>query len=159
MALKEGQIYQGNISLTGGSGEETQNWIVVAPFDKMHIHSIDDPLELHCWPIFSAQKGLEEGHLKLITTDIHHPVVLLQHAKEALDIPDTHMGLHGESLRKMFELLEQAVATGKPYAPFAAGEILALTDRTQHSDNEVAAIREQVNKHLQAWDSRQPPVA
>ncbi|MFW2373678.1 MAG: hypothetical protein ACN4GM_11205 [Gammaproteobacteria bacterium] len=154
MNFTEGQIFKGDISLSGGNGGPTRSWIVVSPFNKLHIHSIDDPLELHCWPVFSAQKGIEGGYLKLIETNIDHPVMQLQRDKEKRGIPDAHMGLHGESLDKMFQLLEQAVADGLPYAPYAAGEILALIDREDFSEKEVKEMKNMVNKHLRTMEQQ-----
>lgn len=58
------------------------------------------------------------------------------------------MGLHGEQLEMMFELLGHAVANAIPYAPFAAGEILAFSDRALLSKQELAEIRKRVNEHL-----------
>jgi hypothetical protein len=149
MKFREGQIFKGNISLSGGNDGPTRNWIVVSPFNKTHIHSIDDPLDLHCWPLFSAQKGIEGGYLKLIETDINHPVMQLQRDKEKFDINDVHMGLHGETLNKMIQLLEQAVANGLSYAPYAAGEILAFMARANHSKKQAENIKNLVNQHLQ----------
>jgi len=152
MKFREGQIFKGNITLSGGNDGPTRSWIVVSPFNKTHIHSIDDPLDLHCWPLFSAQKGIEEGYLELIETDIDHPVMQLQREKENLDINDVHMGLQGESLNKMFQLLEQAVANGLSYAPYAAGEILAFVDRANHSKKQTEYIKNLVKQHLRAME-------
>ena len=46
MEFSEGQIYTGNISMSGGNHGPTRSWIVVSPFNKTHIHSIDEPLSL-----------------------------------------------------------------------------------------------------------------
>ena len=148
MEFKEGQIFEGNISISGSNNGPTKSWIITSPFNKIHIHSIDDPLDLHCWPIHSAMRGIEGGYLKLVTTDIQHPVIQLQRDKEKSGIYDTHMGLHGEALNKMFELLGHAVENSKAYAPYAAGEILASIDRTPHSKKEIAEIKKRVNEHL-----------
>ncbi|MDT8283368.1 MAG: hypothetical protein RQ982_11265, partial [Gammaproteobacteria bacterium] len=126
MKFTEGQIFKGNITMSGGNDGPTRSWIVVSPFNKTHIHSIDDPLDLRCWPLYSAQKGIEGGYLELIEIDLDHPVMQLQRAKEKFDLNDVHLGLQGESLGKMFQLLEQAVANDLSYAPYAAGEILAF---------------------------------
>jgi len=155
MKFREGQIFKGTISLSGGSDGPTRHWIVVSPFNKTHIHSIDDPLDLHCWPLFSAQKGIEGGYLKLIETNINHPVMQLQREKEKFDINDVHMGLHDKSLNKMFLLLEHAVANGLAYAPYAAGEILAFIDRANHSKMQVENIKNKVDQHLRSM-SYQP---
>jgi hypothetical protein len=148
MNFIEGQIYRGNITMSGGNDGPTRSWIVVSPFDKTHIHSIDDPLELHCWPLFSAQKGIEGGCLELIETDPDHPVMQLQREKEKLDINDVHLGLHGESLDKMFQLLEQAAAKGLSYAPYAAGEILAFIGSANHSKEQIQKIKSMVDQYL-----------
>jgi hypothetical protein len=152
MEFIEGQIYTGTITFSGGDDGPIRNWIVVSPFNKTHIHSIDDPLDLHCWPLFSAEKGLEGGYLKLVKTDPQHPVVQLQRTKEKLSISDVHMGLQGESLDKMLELLEQAVTTCESYAAYAAGEILAFMDRAYHNKQEAEIIRQRVHEHLQAME-------
>jgi len=152
MKFSEGQIFKGNITMSGGDDGPTRSWIVISPFNKTHIHSIDDPLDLHCWPLFSAQKGIEGGYLELIETDIEHPVIQLQRDKEKFDIHDVHMGLHGESLNKMIQLLEQAVANGLSYAPYVAGEILAFIDSANHSKKQTEAIKNLVNQHLLTMD-------
>ncbi|MCG6937380.1 MAG: hypothetical protein LJE83_04315 [Gammaproteobacteria bacterium] len=148
MEFIEGQIFKGNITISGNNDGPTNSWIVISPFNKIHIHSIDDPLDLHCWPLDAARKGLEGGYLKLISTDIEHPVIQLQRAKEKFGVSDIHMGLHGELLEMMFELLGHAVANAIAYAPFAAGEILAFSDRALLSKQELAEIRKRVNEHL-----------
>jgi hypothetical protein len=152
MDFSEGQIFKGNISMSGGDDGPTRSWIVVSPFNKTHIHSIDDPLDLHCWPLFSAQKGLEGGFLKLIKTDIRHPVVQLQRAKEKFNVSDVHLGLKGQSLVNMFKLLEHAVETCQPYAKHAAGEILAFMESANHSRQEVTDIKKRVYGNLQTLD-------
>jgi len=152
MEFSEGQIYKGNISMSGGDDGPTRSWIVVSPFNKTHIHSIDEPLDLHCWPLFSAQKGLEGGYLKLIKTDINHPVILLQRAKEQFGVDDLHLGLKGEPLIKMFCLLEHAVETCQPYATYAAGEILTFTQSAYHTEKEVTDIMNRVDENLQTLE-------
>jgi len=125
---------------------------VVSPFNKTHIYSIDDPLDLHCWPLFSAQKGIEGGYLKLLSTDIEHPAVLLQRAKERFGVSDVHLGLKGKALSKMFELLEHAVTTSQPYAAHAIGEILSSIESTYHTREEIKDIKWRVNKYLQTLE-------
>lgn len=44
------------------------------------------------------------------------------------------------------------------YAPFAAGEILALIKAAAHSDARLESIKAQVYQQLQEWDYR-PAVA
>jgi hypothetical protein len=148
MNFREGQIFKGNITLSGRDDGPTRSWIVVSPFNKLHIHSIDDPLDLHCWPLFSAQKGIDNGSLKLIKTDADHPVIQLQRAKENFDIRDPHMGLHGDALNKMIELLEHSVASDYPYAAYLAGEILAFIKSANHSAMHAAEIKKLVDQNL-----------
>ena len=62
------------------------------------------------------------------------------------------MGLHDKSLNKMFLLLEQAVANGLSYAPYAAGEILAFIDRANHSKKQVENIKNKVKQHLRSME-------
>jgi len=157
MELKEGQIYEGHVSLSGAEGP-MRRWIVVAPFNKTHIHSIDNPIELHCWPTSVIHQGIRTGRLKLLDTDPGHPVVRLQRAKEAFGIKDTHLGLRGESLNKMLGLLGVAVAMGEDYAPYIAGEILALIKSAPHTRARLESVKTQVYQHLQEWDYR-PAVA
>lgn len=154
MHFKEGQIYNGNITISGGDHGPVMNWIIVSPFNKSHIQSIDDPLDIHCWPLDAARKGVEGDFLKLVDTNFQHPVVHLQRDKEKLGICDIHLGLHGEHLNKMLNLLTSAVREDKPYAPFVAGEILAFTRRALHSNSDITNIRKQVNDHLQMLQYR-----
>lgn len=149
MEFSEGQIYKGNITISGGNNGPTKSWIVISPFNKTHIHSIDDPLDLHCWPLNAARKGLEGGYLELIKTDTQHPILHLQRAKEEQNINDIHMGLHGKHLDQMVDLLDHAVTTQKPYALYVAGEILAFMDRAVHSKKEITNIKKTLNKQLQ----------
>lgn len=151
--LQEGQIFEGTISMAGGVGP-LRRWIVVAPSGKTHIHSIDDPVDLHCWPINAALAGLENGNLKLVGYEPDHPVLRLQRAKEALGVTDAHMGLNPASLNKMIDLLERAAMTGEAYTPYAAGEILALMPRTLYSEEEVQEIERRVRDVLKAWEER-----
>jgi len=154
MEFKEGQVYKGNITISGGGHGPTRNWIIISPFNKSHLMSIDDPLDLHCRPIDAAIKGIAGEYLKLVYTDIHHPVVRLQRDKEKPGISDIHLGLYGECLKKMMELLRLAVGEGKPYAPFVAGDILAFIKRAPHSKEDVTAISRRVNEHLQLLEYR-----
>lgn len=151
--LQEGQILEGTISISGGAGP-LRRWIVVAPSGKTHIHSVDNPVELHCWPIHAALTGLENGKLKLIGYEPDHPVLRLQRAKEAIGVTDAHMGLNQASLDKMIDLLERAAMVGEAYTLYAAGEILALMPRTLYSEEEVRAIERRVHDILKAWEER-----
>ena len=154
MTFTEGQIFKGTISLTGGNDGPTMSWIVISPFNKMHIHSIDDPLDLHCWPLFSAEKGIEQGCLELVETDIDHPVLQLQREKEKLNISDGHLGLHGESLNEMLHLFERAAENGLSYEPYAAGEVLAFMDRAIHSKEKIKSIKSLLRQQLHAMESQ-----
>lgn len=153
MELQEGQVFEGAISISGGVGP-LRRWIVVAPSGKTHIHSIDNPVELHCWPLHAALTGLENGNLKRIGYEPDHPVLRLQRAKEALGITDAHMGLNQASLDKMIDLLERAAMVGETYTPYAAGEIIALMPRTLYSEEEALAIERRVHDILAAWEKR-----
>jgi hypothetical protein len=152
MDFKEGQIYRGDITLSGEGEGKTRDWIIISPFNKIHMHSINNPLKLHCWPLFAAQKGLDAGRLELIETDLQHPVVHLQREKEKLGIPDIHMGLYGEPLEQMINLLGEATRKNKPFAPYMAGEILAFIDRALHSKKEVKSIKKLVKEHVALMD-------
>ncbi|GAB6041804.1 hypothetical protein [Endothiovibrio diazotrophicus] len=125
MQFTEGEIYQGGISITGGEGTD-RRWIVVAPFGKRHLQSIDAPTEIHYRPLHAAERGLREGRLERIGFEPQHPVLLLQRMKEEHQISDTHLGLRGENLEKMLHLLHSAAHVGESWAPFVAGEILSL---------------------------------
>ncbi|MGA7799859.1 MAG: hypothetical protein WCC36_03530 [Gammaproteobacteria bacterium] len=149
MKLVEGQIYEGPVSAFGGEAP-LQRWMVVAPFGKMHCHSISDPLDLHCMPLAIAEQLTAEGRLSLADTDSGHPVLRLQRRKEALGIHDAHLGLRGENLERMLALLERAVADDEDYTPYAAGEVLSLLCRL-HSDEQVASIRTRVERYMSQW--------
>ena len=136
MQLEEGQLYAGGVSLTGDDGPY-HDWIVVSPFGRMHLHSIDDPLLLHCLPLNAAHRSLAAGGMRLVGSDPDHPVLQLQREKERRGIQDSHLGLHGEDLQGMLELLEEAVAARSPYAAYAAGEIRGLINTELCSAHEV----------------------
>ena len=152
MELGEGQIYQGKVALSGADGP-MRRWIVVAPFGKIHAHSIDNPINLHCLPASVIQLGCRQGRLQLVGYEPDHPILRLQRAKESLDIRDSHLGLHSESMDKMLALLEAAVTADEDYALYAAGEILALLKNVAYSAEEVVAIQAKVNTVLQSWEA------
>lgn len=154
--FSEGDLYEGSVSLSGGDGL-FRRWIVVSPFGRIHIHSIDDPLELHCWPISVLTQGLQEGKLRHIGAQPDHPLIRLQRRKEAAGIADAHLGLHGDDMERMFELLEMAAAEGIPYAPYAAGEIIAFTARAPFSDEALSEIRARVHEVLDTNGLSTPP--
>ena len=141
--LKEGQVYEGRVSLSGGEGR-LHRWLVVAPFGKYHIHSIDDPAELHCWPLSVIHHGLAQGRMAYLGDRPDHPVLKLQRAKEARGLKDCHLGLRGQAVVSMMAILEEAVAAGAAYVPYAASETLALLDRTRYSEDEVAALARRI---------------
>ena len=148
MDLRPGDIYQGAITAFGHPGPLT-HWIVVDPFGRTHLHSFDDPYHLHCMPLTIARQAMKDGTLQWLMYDPEHPVIELQRAKERMDIPDAHLGLRGPFLTRMLTLLENAVANGAPYAPYAAGEILSLScihqneeQRHQVQDEVIALLAE-----------------
>lgn len=147
--LEEGQVYQGTIAPLGGDGPR-RRWLVVAPFGKMHLHSIDDPTDLHCMPLTTALQGIADGRLKLVGRDLDHPALQLQRTKEQVNIRDTHLSLYGKALNDMLALLEYAVREEQPYAPYAAGEILALINDAIYTAPQVEAVRQHVHEILGA---------
>ncbi len=147
MKLEEGQIYEGDVSLSGGNGPH-RVWIVVAPFGRTHLHSIDDPLDLHCLTLDAAHRSLETGALRLVGTDNAHPVIQLQREKERRQIHDTHLGMSGKTLNAMNELFQDAINSKAPYAQYAAGEILALVNPELCEPNDVACVRQRIENML-----------
>ena len=154
MEISEGEIYEGGVSPSGDDGP-IRRWIVISPFGKTHAHSIDNPLDTHCLPLGAAIKGITDGKLKRIDTQIDHPILQLQRIKETLGIRDTHLGIHGKSLDRMLELLEQAVNSGANYAPYVAGEIFRLVNKVFYTTDEVEAMRQRIEQLLAQWH---PPV-
>lgn len=143
MQLEEGQIYEGDISLSGSEGPH-RRWIVISPFGRTHIHSLDDPLHLHCWPLSALVDGLKAGRVKLVDTAPEHPLIQLQRRKEAAGLADVHLGLKGTAMERMFELLETAVTEDAPYVQHAAGEIIAFAARSLYSEAELETIQVRV---------------
>jgi hypothetical protein len=152
MNIEEGQIYEGTISLTGSEGRQ-RRWIVVAPFGKTQIHSIDDPTDLRCWPVALIEEGLRNGRLKLVGKDPNHPILQLQRDKEAHNIRDPHLGLRGERMEKMFSLLQEAAESDKSYTPYVAGEILEFMNRTALRSDRYSELEADVCHILTAWSS------
>lgn len=95
-------------------------------------------------PLGILTQAVREGRLRLTDTRADHPVLRLQHAKEQAGLVDTHLGLHGQQLDRMLDLLDQATAQGEDYRLYLAGEILALFAASRYSTAEVAAIRARV---------------
>jgi len=147
MKLEEGQIYEGDVSLSGELGPH-RVWIVVAPFGRTHLHSIDDPLDLHCLTLDAAHRSVANGTLQLIDTNPEHPVLALQREKERRGIQDTHLGLSGKSLHTMSQLLHDAVEAGESYAPYAAGEILAQVNPELCDPTELEGMRGNIESAL-----------
>lgn len=129
MHIEEGQVYEGGVSLSGEAGP-FRRWLVVAPFGKMHIHSIDTPLELHCWPVNLLQAGIGSGRLSYIGTDPDHPAIEVQRIKERLGVRDAHLSLSLSALERLVAALRHAVAGGAVYAPYLAGEILTAVSHS-----------------------------
>lgn len=139
MKLEEAQILAGEVASFGGPGP-MQRWIIVAPFGKAYALSIDDPAEPHIMPLCVARDALVEGRLKIIGRDERHPALRLQRAKEMLNVRDTHMGLYGDNLAKMLELLREAVASGQDYTAYAAGEIHAMLEGARYRFRDLDAV-------------------
>lgn len=158
MRFREGEIYEGGISITGGEGPR-RRWIVVAPFGKHYLQSVDTPGDIRCRPLHAATRGLAEGRLALVGFEPEHPVLLLQRLKEHHQINDTHLGLRGENLRKMLHLLDRAAHVGEAYAPFIAGEILSLHNEIPNPSrwewrvgpDSDKAIAERVTGLMEVW--------
>ena len=131
MKLQPGDIYEGPITSFGHEGEQSR-WIVISPFGKTHLHSIDNPFHLHCMPLAIAEQAVDEGRLKLVEQDANHPVMELQHEKERLGISDSHLGLRGEQLKKMLTLMRDAAEENRTYFPYAVGELLSFVNIHQN---------------------------
>lgn len=150
MDLEEGQIYEGSVSLMGEEGP-LRNWLVIAPFGKLHIHSIDDPLELHCWPAATLEMGVEAGRVRLVGQDSGHPVIRLQRMKEEMEIRDSDLGLSNENLHKMLRLLHRLFDEHSELAPYAAGEVFALMRRSPIPPPHVKSIERHIFNMLKDY--------
>lgn len=124
MQLEEGQVYEGGISLSGDDGP-FRRWLVVAPFGKTHIHSVDDPLDLHCWPVTLVEWGIESGRLSYAGKIPDHPALEVQRIKERLGVRDVHLSISEKSLERLLDALREAVEADADCAPYLAGEILS----------------------------------
>ena len=131
MQLEEGQIYEGGISISGGDGP-FRRWMVVSPFGKTHIHSVDDPLELHCWPVTLVESGIESGRLRYVGETLDHPAIAVQRIKEKLGVHDTHLSISQHALERLLDALRAATDAGEEHALYLAGEILSAVS---HSAN------------------------
>lgn len=147
MNLEEGQIYEGSVSLMGDEGP-LRTWLVIAPFGKLHIHSIDDPMDLHCWPAATLHMGEVAARVRLIGKDPDHPVIRLQRYKEALDIRDSDLGLADDNLDKMLKLVDHLFDEESEIAPYAAGEVLELTRRASLPQQHVESIEKRMTERL-----------
>lgn len=141
MQLQEGQVYEGTISISGDEGP-FRRWIVVAPFGKTHIHCLDEPLRLRCWPAGLVEAGVQSGRLRLTGSMPDHPILAVQRVKETLKVQDTHLGVSARNLQRLLDALRDAVRAELDYAPYLAGEILAAAERTAvlaHRQEDIAA--------------------
>lgn len=152
MDLEEGQIYQGSVSLMGEEGP-LRHWLVIAPFGKLHIHSIDDPLELHCWPAATLEMGMASERVRLVGKDTDHPVIRLQRLKEKMEIRDSDLGLSNENLHRMLQLLRQLFEEHSELAPYAAGEVFALMRRSPIPSPHIKSIERHIVSMLKAYAS------
>ena len=147
MKLEEGQIYEGNLSISGGDGP-FRRWLVVSPFGKTHIHCIDDPLDLHCWPASLVPPALADGRLRYVGSEPDHPGVHVQRLKEALGIRDAHLSIDGRQLERLLDALRTAVSDTAALAPYLAGEILSAAARSALLLDRQAAITATVHAIL-----------
>jgi hypothetical protein len=147
MRFEEGQVYEGDVSISGATGPR-HRWLVVAPFGRVHFHSIDDPLDLHCLTLDAAAQGVAAGALQLVDSERDHPILLLQREKERRGIHDVHLGLSGENLDAMYALLQEAVSEGASFAAYAAGEIKALLKPELSDPHQVTTIRRWIARHF-----------
>lgn len=143
MHLVEGQIYAGEIGSFGGE-DSYQHWIVVAPFGKTYLQTTDEPMNVHFMPIHIARIAIDSEQFHLVAANSAHPIVRLQRAKEAHNIRDTHMGCCGDNLNQMLSLLNRAVAEDADFAPYAAGEILAMLKSARYRFRDTTILEQQV---------------
>lgn len=143
MRFIEGELYEGEVGSFGGEAPR-QRWFVIAPFGKLSIQSIDDPLDLHYMPLSVARDAIASGRLVALGPCKDHPVLALQRAKEARNIVDTHMGRCGDNLERMLALLQDAMASGANYAQYAAGEIFAMLRGVRHTGSDITHTEREV---------------
>lgn len=156
MQLQEGQIYAGTLSISGGDGP-FRRWIVVAPFGKTHIHSIDDPLDLHCWPASLIEPGIESGRLRYVDTVADHPALRVQRLKETLGVRDTHLSIDERQLERLLDALRATVNAGQDTAPYLAGEILGAVARSAPLLERDTVITDTVHAILAGRERITPP--
>lgn len=150
MDLQEGQVYEGSVSLMGEEGP-LRHWLVIAPFGRLHIHSIDDPLELHCWPAATLELGLAGGRVRQVDSQPDHPVIRLQRLKEEMEIRDSDLGLSNENLHRMLQLLHRLFDEHSELAPYAAGEVFALMRRSPIPSSHVKSIERHIISMLKDY--------
>lgn len=155
MELEEGHIYEGNLSISGGDGP-FRRWLVVSPFGKTHIHCIDDPLDLHCWPASLVAPALAAGRLRYVGTEPDHPGVRVQRLKEALGVRDAHLSIDGRQLERLLNALRAAVNDTPALAPYLAGEILSAAARSALLLDRQATITATVHAILAGHEHRGP---
>lgn len=148
MELEEGQIYEGTLSISGGDGP-FRRWLVVSPFGKTHIHCVDDPLDLHCWPASLVEPGIVSGRLHYAGKDTDHPGIRVQRLKEALGLRDVHLSINERQLDRLLDALRSAAAEEADYAPYLAGEILSAIARSALLLDRQDAITQSVHSILQ----------
>lgn len=153
MELEEGQIYEGNLSISGGDGP-FRRWLVVSPFGKTHIHCIDDPLDLHCWPASLVPPAVADGRLRYVGSEPDHPGVRVQRLKEALGVRDAHLSIDGRQLEQLLDALRTTVSDTAALAPYLAGEILAAAARSALLLDRQAAITATVHAILAGHEPR-----
>lgn len=144
MSLMEGQVFEGEVGSFGAEAP-LQQWIVVSPFGKTCLHSITDSLEHRFMALATAQNAIEQGRLRYRSFDQDHPVVHLQRRKEQRDVRDTHMSADKLAVARMMALLDEAIKEGQDYAPFLAGEVLAMLERARYRYGDTAPLVEQVH--------------
>ncbi len=157
MNIREGQIYEGTVSIAGTPDETLRRWIVVAPFGKTHIHSLSEAGALHCWPISVIINGLEQGNVRLVDEAPDHPILQLQRAKESHGIVDTHLGLNEKRLEQMLALLQRAANENASYTRHTAAEILSLLDPSALGNDKVQQAHDKVQRLLRSWQERNAP--
>lgn len=151
MELEEGQIYEGTLSISGGDGP-FRRWLVVAPFGKIHIHCVDDPLDLHCWPASLVEPGIESGRLRFVGKEPDHPGIRVQRLKETLGLRDVHLSINERQLGRLLDALRAAVNEEQDYAPYLAGEILSAAMRSALLLDRQTAIAATVHAILDGTD-------
>jgi len=137
-AFREGEIYEGTFSITGSDGPP-RRWIVVAPWGKHHIHSME-PERFRCWPLNPLVEAIAAGRARGVGFDPDHPMVRLQREKERRGLHDTHLQMDSIGLEAMLLLLEEARAAGADFAPYAIAEIRSQLTLSPLGDEQRNAV-------------------